>query len=89
MMHKSRVLITATALLLGAASVATAQGQGCSYEGENYQEGTTVCQGGLQQTCQNGTWQSLDGTRCGAGDDQEVEAVGNVEVLPQGGFGED
>ena len=67
-------------------AVATAQDQGCTYEGERYAEGTTVCQAGLRQTCMNGTWQSVDGERCGGGDDAAVEAVDGVEVDPQGGF---
>ncbi len=76
----------AAALLLGTAHVASAQGQGCTYEGESYGEGATVCQSGLQQTCQNGTWQSLDGSLCGVSDDQQIEDSGNLEVSPQGGF---
>lgn len=77
-------LLLATTLLFGAATLADAQDQSCIYEGERYAEGTTVCQAGLRQTCMNGTWQSLDGERCGADEDQQIEQEGGLN--PQGGF---
>lgn len=88
-MRTGLVIIIAGMLGLGGAAVAIAQDQGCDYEGRRYEEGATVCQAGLQQNCVNGIWQSLDGERCGVGEDQEELPSGNLEVLPQGGFAED
>jgi len=34
----------------------------------------------------NGTWQSLDGERCGVGDDRQIESEEGAVVNPQGGF---
>ena len=85
-MRSGRNWMLVAAWITAMPAVAIAQDQGCTYEGERYAEGTTICQGGLRQTCMNGTWQSLDGGRCGGADDGAVEAVEGVEVNPQGGF---
>lgn len=73
-------------LMLGASTAASAQSQSCMYEGKRYEEGTTVCQAGLQQTCMAGTWQNLDGTRCDPGNDRKVESSGGVRIGPDGGY---
>ena len=85
-MRRNGMLWMAGVWLLASAAVAAAQSQSCLWEGKSYAEASTVCQAGLQQTCVNGTWQSLDGARCEAGGDQgEGEPTGD-EVDPQGGF---
>ena len=89
MMRSGWALIAVIGLVVGSAPYAAAQSQGCTYEGQRYEEGMTICQAGLKQNCVNGTWQSLDGARCGAGDDQQVEPSEGLQVLPQGGFAED
>lgn len=37
---------------------------GCSYGGQNYSEGSAVCQAGSQYRCEQGAWRNL-GTACG------------------------
>ena len=37
----------------------------CRLNGRVYPQGAYVCQRGLRQHCVNGSWQNLDGARCG------------------------
>jgi hypothetical protein len=57
--------IAVIALFAGSAA---AQANNCTWNGQEYAEGTTVCQNGLRQLCMNGTWQNNDGERCQPGE---------------------
>lgn len=65
------LVIGVFSLALGGGPPAAAQDTGCEYLGRRFPEGSRICQAGLEQTCMNGSWQSLDGTRCSTEDAQE------------------
>ena len=65
--------VVCVAWLAAAPVTASAQEQTCTYGGQQYDEGVTICQAGLRQTCMNGTWQNLDGERCDGDDDGDFE----------------
>ncbi len=57
--------IAAVAFFAGSAA---AQANNCTWNGQEYAEGTAICQNGLRQRCENGTWQNNDGERCEPGE---------------------
>jgi hypothetical protein len=60
--RRSGVGIAAAALvvaaLLAGAVPASAGANRCMYNGQEYEEGTLICQAGLVNLCMNGVWQS-------------------------------
>ena len=83
---KNFAKVAAITLLFVAPELARAQSQACRYEGREFPEGSSVCQGGLRQNCVNGEWQNLDGARCDTGDSERVAPEGSDRISPQGGF---
>lgn len=84
MTKRTWIGLAVASFILCATAMAEAQGQSCLYEGQTYDEETTICQSGLRQTCINGSWQSLGGERCNVSQDRQVQRpYGNIEVPPQ------
>ena len=84
MTKRTWIGLAVASFILSAPAMSEAQGQSCLYEGQTYDEGTTICQSGLRQTCMNGNWQSLSGERCNVSQNRQVQQpTGNIEVPPQ------
>ena len=86
---KKIAFVLIAGLLLAGTGPAAAQSQSCRYEGQEYPEGTSVCQAGLRQNCVNGEWQNLTGARCDSQDGESIESAEVPSVLPQGGFAQE
>lgn len=60
-----RVAVAFSLVVAGTVLDARAQPDSCLFDGTRYPEESRVCQNGLLQVCRGGTWQSLEGERCG------------------------
>ena len=73
----------AVAVVTLCAGSAAAQANNCTWNGQEYAEGTTVCQNGLRQLCMNGEWQNNDGARCQPGEGGAAAALRRLEQEEQ------